>query len=86
VSAPSDPVLVRRARVARLTTLAMRAGYGLYLVGIVAFFVGAASAFGGAVTVTIVTSLAVGSVLLAPAIVLGYAVKAADRADRDGSW
>ena len=27
-----------------------------------------------------------GSLVLAPAIVFGYAVKAADRADRDGSW
>ena len=30
--------------------------------------------------------LMVGSIVLAPAIVFSYAVKAADRADRDGSW
>ena len=34
----------------------------------------------------VVASLIAGSVLLAPSIVIGYAVKAADRADRDGTW
>jgi hypothetical protein len=83
---PTDPVLVRRAQIARLTVLAKRAGYGLYLAGIVAFFVGLGTSFGGAVTVAVVGSLVVGSLLLAPGIVFGYAVKAADRADREGSW
>jgi len=34
----------------------------------------------------IVACLLVGSVVLAPAIVFSYAVKAADRADRDDDW
>lgn len=44
-----------------------------------------AFAFGfNGVLVTLVTiSLVVGSILLAPAIVLGYAVKAAEREDRE---
>jgi hypothetical protein len=35
------------------------------------------------VSAIVVTSMIVGSLLLAPAIVLGYAVKAAERDDRE---
>ena len=34
----------------------------------------------------VIGTLIAGSVLLAPSIVLGYAVKAAERDDRDDSW
>jgi hypothetical protein len=80
-------VLTRRAQVARLTVAGKRGGYTLYGVAMGTFFVGFATAsFSTAITVVTIGSLVVGSMMLAPAIVLGYAVKAADRADRDGSW
>jgi hypothetical protein len=82
----TDPVLARRTQIARLTVLGKRAGYSLYLVAIVAFFIGFATSFGDPVTTIILASLGIGSVLLAPAIVFGYGVKAAERADRDGTW
>ena len=78
-----DPVLVRRRRLARTARLAKRAGYALFGLAVVVFVVAFATTFSdGAVTV-IVVALAVGSVLLAPAIVIGYAVRAADRDDRE---
>ncbi|MDP1806762.1 MAG: hypothetical protein Q8K72_16405 [Acidimicrobiales bacterium] len=79
---PPDPVLVRRARIARWVELGQRLGYGLFGVAIVAFGVGFASGFDGWVRTTTVASLVVGSLVLAPAIVFGYAVKAAERDDR----
>ena len=78
-----DPTLARRARIARLTELGQRTGYALFALAIVAFVVGAVRGFDRA-TVTIVTAgLVIGSAVLAPAIVFGYAVKAAEREDRE---
>ncbi len=58
-------------------------GYGLYGVAIVGFFLGLATGFGGAVGTTVIVCLVVGSIVLAPAIVFGYGVKAAEREDRE---
>lgn len=80
--AGSDPVLARRTRIARLVRLGKRAGYGLFLAAVVLFGIGLAAGFGGLVGSTIIGCLVVGSVVLAPAIVFGYAVKAAEREDR----
>jgi len=76
----------RRRRIERWVSLGQGAGYGLFGVAVVAFVVGFAVGFAGWVVNLIVTSLVVGSIVLAPAIVFGYAVRAADRADREGSW
>jgi hypothetical protein len=78
-----DPVLARRAQVARLASLGQRVGYALFAVAVVAFFVGFLAGFTTTVVTLIVACLAVGSVALAPAIVASYAVKAADREDRE---
>ena len=79
----SDPVLVRRAQVARLAILGQRIGYLLYGAAMVLFFVGFIVGFTPAVVTIIVTAMIIGSALLAPAIVAGYAVKAAAREDRE---
>lgn len=81
-AAPTDPVLERRARITRLVALGKRVGYGLFLVAIVLFAAGFAVGFDGAVGTTIIAALVVGSIVLAPAIVFGYGVKAAEREER----
>lgn len=78
-----DPVLARRARIARLTELGQRIGYALFGVAIVVFVIGFVVGYSDFLVTVIVTSLGVGSVVLAPAIVFGYAVKAAEREDRE---
>ena len=50
---------------------------------LISFVLGFAVGFDGFVGPTIVGCLIVGSLVLAPAIVFGYAVKAADRDDRE---
>jgi hypothetical protein len=82
VTAP-DPVRQRRARIARVVAVGQRLGYGLFGVAVVGFVVGFAVGFSGAWVALVVTSIVVGSLVLAPAIVLGYAVKAAEREDRE---
>lgn len=78
-----DPVLERRARIARLVAVGKRVGYGLFGIAILGFGIGLVSGFGGIVGTTVIVCLVVGSIVLAPAIVFGYAVKAAEREDRE---
>ena len=78
-----DPVRDRRARIDRASRLGQRVGYGCYAVAVIAFFVGFATDNSTALVTLIVAALAVGSVTLLPAIILGYAVKAAEREDRE---
>lgn len=80
---PEDPVLARRARIARLVEIGQRLGYGLFALAIAGFVAGFAAGFDGWVRTTVVGALVAGSLVLAPAIVFGYAVKAAERDDRE---
>lgn len=84
--APEDPILVKRARIAHLVEIGQRVGYGLFGVAIVAFVVGFVVGFASWAVTAIVVCLVIGSIVLAPAIIFGHAVKAADRADRDDDW
>jgi uncharacterized membrane protein YGL010W len=82
-AAANDPVLARRARIDALVKAGKRVGYGLYLVAIVCFFVGLFGELRDWMVTVIVGSLVLGSLVLAPAIVFGYGVKAAIRDDRE---
>jgi hypothetical protein len=68
----SDPVRAKRAQVAKWTLLAISAFVMAFVIG-----------FKGPLVTLVTVSLVIGSVLLAPSIVLGYAVKAAEREDRE---
>jgi len=83
MEAVTDPILERRARVARLVSVGKRLGYGLLLVAIVAFAVGAVGEFTPMLTRVVAFSMAGCTLTLAPAIVFGYAVRAAEREDRE---
>lgn len=82
MTAPTDPVLVRRARIARLVSIGQRVGYGLFGLAVVLFFFGLFGTLTSTLTTAIIACLLVGSFVLAPAIVFGYAVKAAEREDQ----
>ncbi len=83
---PTDPVLARRHRLARWSSTGRRAGYGMYGLSLAAFAVGLATGFTTAPATIAVVALLAGSVLLLPSIIVGYGVRAADRADRDDDW
>ncbi len=80
----SDPVLVRRARISAQVKLAKRVGYLGLLVAIMAFGIGIATSFSGAVVTVAVVGMVLAFVVLPIPIVLGYGVRAADRHDRGG--
>lgn len=77
----NDPVRERRARIARINELANRIGYALFAVAIVCFLIAFFVGFKGPLVTAVPACLIAGSILLAPSIVIGYAVKAAERDD-----
>jgi Na+/proline symporter len=78
----SDPILVRRRLYARLASLGQRIGYLFLLVAMVAFGIGFALGFPSVAVTISITGLIGACIVLPPAIVAGYAVKAAEREDR----
>lgn len=81
-SPPDDPVRIRRARWARAATAGQRTGYLLILVAVVAFAAGLVAGFTDTTTTVVGLALLFATLTLAPAMVVGYAVKAAEREDR----
>ncbi len=78
----TDPVLVRRARYAVFATLGLRIGYLLLAIAIIAFIAGFASGFPAVWVGLSIAGLIGACIVLPPAIIVGYAVKAAEREDR----
>ncbi len=76
-----DPVRQRRQQVAKWTLLANRIGYLVLALAVALFVIAFAFGFTATMATLIVTCLAISFALLAPSIVLGYAVKAAERED-----
>jgi hypothetical protein len=68
--------------VARWTLFANRLGYVLLAVAVALFFVALIVGFSATMAGLVIAVLVAALVLLAPSIVLGYAVKAAEREDR----
>ncbi|MGB9348041.1 MAG: hypothetical protein WCA90_18555 [Ilumatobacteraceae bacterium] len=85
-SSPSDaidPVRVRRAQVAKWTLLANRVGYLFVAVSMALFVIAFAVGFSSTMASLVIVSFVIGCILLAPSIIVGYAVKAAEREDRE---
>ena len=78
-----DPVVARRERIARFAALGKRIGYIALGVAVVAFFIGAATAFPTWTVGVSIGGLAVSCAVLPIPIVLAYGVRAAAREDRD---
>ena len=79
-----DPVVERRGRIAQWVGTGKRVGYGLFLLAMVLFVIGYAAGYTTWLTTLITVALTVGSLILAPAIVFGYGVRAAEREERGG--
>lgn len=82
-SGATDPVLAKRARIQARVDLGKRVGYGLYAAAVLGFVAGAIRGFSDFLVTAIVAAMTVGAVLLIPAIVFGYGVKAAERDERE---
>jgi hypothetical protein len=80
---PTDPILIQRAKVARWVSLGQRVGYGAYGVACAVFAWTVVDRPTQWSVNIIVLGLVIGSIVLLPAIIFGYAVKAAARHDRE---
>jgi hypothetical protein len=78
----NDAVRVTRARIAKYNLLANRIGYLFWAVAISCFVMAFAFGFKGPLVTAVTVFIIIGSILLAPAIVLGYAIKSAEKEDK----
>ena len=76
-----DPIRARRARFGRLAETGQRIGYVCIGVAVIAFVVAAVAGFPGWAVTTTIVGLAAATIVLPPAIVLGYGVRKAERED-----
>lgn len=78
-----DPVLIKRAKIAKWTLLANRVGYLFVALSMALFIIAFAIGFNSTMATLVVIAFLIGFALLLPSIILGYAVKAAIREDRE---
>jgi hypothetical protein len=76
-----DPVRRRRAQIARWTLLANRVGYLFVALAIALVLMAFVHGFNSTMATLVLVTFIFGCVLLAPSIIVGYAVKAAERDD-----
>ena len=81
-AATTDPVLIRRSQIAKLVQIGKRIGYSLLLLAIVVFIAARVDGPRSIYNSALMLSMGISSLFLAPAIVFGYAVGAAEREDR----
>ena len=63
--------------------LANRVGYLFVALAMALFVIAFALGFSAVLATLVIVALVIGCILLAPSIILGYAVKAAERDDRE---
>ena len=78
----TDPIAAKRAQIARWCATAKRGGYLMVLAAMVAFFVGVATSFSPVVVALVLVALASSGLMLIPALIFGYGVKAAESEER----
>lgn len=83
ISSTDSDLRERRYKVAKFVKLGKRAGYSLWLIAIILFFSLFFTDFDGPLVGILLVCLIAGSVILLPSIVLSYAVRAAEREDRE---
>ena len=79
--ADDDPLMIRRRQFSRFADTGKRLGYLLFLAAMIAFFIALFTSFNDVWGWIVIGCLLAGSALLLPAIIIGYAVKAAYRDD-----
>ena len=77
----TDPVRARRAQIAKWTLLANQVGYLALALAVALFVIAFMVGLSAPMATLVVAAMIVSFVLLVPSIILGYAVKAAERDD-----
>jgi|TARA_B100001094_G_scaffold108670_1_gene104608 NADH:ubiquinone oxidoreductase subunit 6 (subunit J) len=85
VNSTNSDLKERRHKVAKFVKLGKRVGYTLWLVAIILFFSLFFTDFDGPLVGILLVCLIAGCIILLPSIVLSYAVRAAEREEREQS-
>ena len=83
VSGSENPLMARRARLARVANLGRRVGYLTFALSIGMLLLGLATDFTDGISAVVIGLLVGGSAVLAPAILLHYAVRGAEREETE---
>ena len=78
---PTDPVLAQRARAAELAALGKRLGYGVLGIAVLVFVAGLVFGLSDWMPGVVAACFVGSALLLVPAVIVGYGVKAAARED-----
>ncbi len=78
-----DPILQRREDIRKKANLGQRVGYVTYGLATVGFFIGLLTSFSSGLVTFVIAMLIFGSVVLAIAIQVGYAIRGAERHEED---
>lgn len=82
-SEETDPILIRREEIRKKANLAQRVGYSAFGLAIVGFFIGLFTSFSSGLAGFVIAMLIIGSIVLAIAIQVGYAIRGAERHEED---
>ena len=79
----SKSLLMRRQQASLITNTGRKIGYSIFLLSLIIFAVGLTVEFNNLVAKTLTVLLIAGSVVLAPSILLHYAVRGAEREEKE---
>lgn len=79
----SKSLLMRRQQASLIANTGRKIGYSIFLLSLIIFAVGLTVEFNNLVAKTLIVLLIAGSVVLAPSILLHYAVRGAEREEKE---
>lgn len=79
----SKSLLMRRQQASLIANTGRKIGYSIFLLSLIIFAVGLTVEFNNLVAKTLTALLIAGSVVLAPSILLHYAVRGAEREEKE---
>ncbi len=85
LSNDSESLAMRRERASLIANTGRRIGYSIFFLSLIIFVIGFTVEFNNLVAKTLTVLLIVGSVVLAPSILLHYAVRGAEREEKEQS-
>lgn len=79
----SKSLLMRRQQASLIANTGRKIGYSIFLLSLIIFAIGLTVEFNNLVAKTLTVLLIAGSVVLAPSILLHYAVRGAEREEKE---
>ena len=85
LSNDSESLAMSRERASLIANTGRRIGYSIFFLSLIIFVIGFTVEFNNLVAKTLTVLLIVGSIILAPSILLHYAVRGAEREEKEQS-